>query len=289
MRIKKKHVLLEALLIDTTNEFDATEKRIIKLLKVHYGDPLKEEEGKKSFSQWDVAAWLIESLEIPYEMAYELAKTYFWNYDLLFSESNIRKTIPTAELFHNNRNELTNKFINNLTDSLYGKIKINFDRDTGIEDIRDIHFWGSYRGLKLYIPFESTDQYGETIYGSQRNDRLLLIEVFFNPMDKNGNIVNQYISDGDYKEKIDNEKFKAGVSYSLGDVSQRHLDENNFNLMEFDVPYPKSLSLKTYSEMIEQILSTIIKKIESITIELPPHLKGFGTVPETPNEDSQLD
>jgi hypothetical protein len=48
-----------------------------------------------------VAAWLIEGLEIPYDMAYELTKTYFWNYNKLFSEINsLRKRIPSAELFN---------------------------------------------------------------------------------------------------------------------------------------------------------------------------------------------
>jgi hypothetical protein len=35
------------------------------------------------------------------------------------------------------------------------QIKINFDRDTGIEDIRNVSFWDSYYGFSLYLPFSS--------------------------------------------------------------------------------------------------------------------------------------
>ena len=115
MIIKKKYVLLESLLIDDTNEFDATEKRIFKMLNIQYGNPMKGvEEGKKPFSQWDVAAWLIENIEIPYDMAYGLTKTYYWNYDKLFSETtSLRKTIPSAQLFKEHHQTLSKSTISN--------------------------------------------------------------------------------------------------------------------------------------------------------------------------------
>lgn len=282
MRIKKKHVLLESLLIDITNEFDASEKRIFKVLYNRYGDPMKDdEEGKKPFNQWDVAAWLIEILDIPYDMAYELTKTYYWNYDKLFSEpSSLRKTIPTAELFNDHRKQLTHLFRGKLTDDKYGEIKINFDRDTGIEDERDIYFWDTYKGFLLYMPFSSRDNNGRYVRGVDREGRELFIDVYFQTLDKEGNIVDDYIRDEDYREKIDNEKFRVDVKYNIGETQER-----KFNLMEFDVPYPKPLSLATFSKTLILILYDIIKKIESMTFTLPYHLDGFGES----NEDSQLD
>jgi hypothetical protein len=287
MRIKKKHVLLESLLIDVTNEFDATEKRIFKMMYNHYGDPMKDdEEGKKPFNQWDVAAWLIESLEIPYDMAYELTKTYFWNYNKLFSEmSSLRKRIPSAELFNEHSRKLTSLFKDKLTDDSYGEIKINFDRDTGIEDKRDIVFWGSYYGFSLYLPFSSRDNYGRYVYDDDRDKRQLMIDVYFQTLDKEGNIVDDYIKDEDYREKIDNEKFRVVVKYTIGEISNRRESGREVKLMEFDVPYPKPLSLKTYSEMLNLILGDVIKKVESFTFKLPSDLKGFGES----NGDSQLD
>ena len=287
MRIKKKHVLLESLLIDVTTEFDATEKRIFKMLYQHYGNPMKDdEEGKKPFNQWDVAAWLIESLEIPYDMAYELTKTYFWNYTELFSEiSSLRKRIPSAELFNENSRKLTSLFKDTLSDDSYGEIKINFDRDTSIEDIRNVSFWDSYNGFSLYLPFSSRDNNGSYVYGDDRDKRLLFINVKYQTLDKEGNIVDGYIKDEDYREKIDNEKFRVDVKYTLGEVRDSKGSDREVNLMEFDVPYPKPLSLKTYTEMINLILGDVIKKVESITFKLPSDLKGFGES----SEDSQLD
>ena len=287
MRIKKKHVLLESLLIDVTNEFDATEKRIFKMMYNHYGDPMKDdEEGKKPFNQWGVAAWLIESLEIPYDMAYELTKTYFWNYNKLFSEvSSLRKRIPSAELFNEHNRKLTSLFKDNLSNGSYGEIKINFDRDTGIEDKRDIVFWGSYYGFSLYLPFSSRDNYGRYVYDDDRDKRQLMIDVYFQTLDKEGNIVDGYIKDEDYREKIDNEKFRVVVKYTIGEISDRRKGDRENKLMEFDVPYPKPLSLKTYTEMINLILGDVIKKVESFTFKLPSDLKGFGES----SGDSQLD
>jgi len=287
MRIKKKHVLLESLLIDVTNEFDATEKRIFKMMYNHYGDPMKDdEEGKKPFNQWDVAAWLIESLEIPYDMAYELTKTYFWNYDKLFSEmSSLRKRIPSAELFNEHSRKLTSLFKDKLTDDSYGEIKINFDRDTGIEDKRNIIFWDSYHGFSLYLPFSNIDNNGRYVYSDDRDARQLMIDVYFQTLDKEGNIVDDYINYEDYREKIDNEKFRVVVKYTIGEISDRRKSDRENKLMEFDVPYPKPLSLKTYSEMINLILGDVIKKVESFTFKLPSDLKGFGES----SGDSQLD
>jgi len=287
MRIKKKHVLLESLLIDVTNEFDATEKRIFKMLYNHYGDPMNDdEEGKKPFNQWDVAAWLIESLEIPYDMAYELTKTYFWNYNKLFSEmSSLRKRIPSAELFNEHNRKLTSLFKDNLSNGSYGEIKINFDRDTAIDDIRNISFWDSYYGFSLYLPFSSRDNNGRYVYGDDRDERQLIIDVNFHTLDKEGNIVDGYIKDEDYREKVDNEKFRVVVKYTLGDIRDRKGSDKEVKLMEFDVPYPKPLSLKTYSEMLNQILGDVIKKVESITFKLPPHLEGFGEFSGYPQPD----
>lgn len=288
MRIKKKHVLLESLLIDVTNEFDATEKRIFKMLYNHYGDPTKgDEEGKKPFNQWDVATWLIESLEIPYDMAYELTKTYFWNYSRLFSElSSLRKRIPSAELFNDHSRKLTSLFKDNLPpNDSYGEIKINFDRDTGIEDKRNILVWDSYYGVSLYLPFNSRDNYDRYVIGDDRDKRQLMIDVYFHILDKDGNIVHEYISGEEYEQKIDNEKFRVVVKYTIGEISNRRESGREVKLMEFDVPYPKPLSLKTYTEMLKLILSDVIKKVESITFKLPSDLEGFGE----PSEDSQLD
>ena len=82
MRIKKKYVLLESLLIDTSNEFSDNEKRILKLIHKKY----EKEMSSYNFSVYEVAAWLIEDFELSYEVAFELSKYYFWEGRKLFSE-----------------------------------------------------------------------------------------------------------------------------------------------------------------------------------------------------------
>jgi hypothetical protein len=219
-------------------------------------------------------------------MAYELTKTYFWNYNKLFSEvSSLRKRIPSAELFNEHSRNLTFLFKVNLSNDSYGEIKINFDRDTGIDDIRNINFWDGYRGFMLYLPFTSRDNNGRYVYGDDSDKRQLIIDVNFHTLDKEGNIVDGYIKDEDYREKVDNEKFRVVVKYTLGDMRDRRESGREVKLMEFDVPYPKPLSLKTYTEMINLILGDVIKKVESITFKLPSGLKGFGES----SGDSQLD
>ena len=71
MRIKKKYVLLESLLIDVSSEFSDNEKRILKLIHKKYN---KERENY-NYSLYDVAAWLIEDFDLSYEDAFELSKS----------------------------------------------------------------------------------------------------------------------------------------------------------------------------------------------------------------------
>jgi hypothetical protein len=123
------------------------------------------------------------------------------------------------------------------------------------------------------------------VYDDDRDKRQLMIDVYFQTLDKEGNIVDGYIKDEDYREKVDNEKFRVVVKYTLGDSRDRRESGREVKLMEFDVPYPKPLSLKTYTEMLNLILGDVIKKVESFTFKLPSDLKGFGGS----SGDSQLD
>ena len=71
MRIKKKHVILEANLIDMTSEFSPQEKRLLFVLNKKYGP-----HNFSTFNIWDGAAFLIELFDIPYDLAYE--KSSWW-------------------------------------------------------------------------------------------------------------------------------------------------------------------------------------------------------------------
>ena len=121
MRIKKKYVLLESLLIDTSNEFSDNEKRILKLIHKKY----EKEMSSYNFSVYEVAAWLIEDFELSYEVAFELSKSYFWEGRKLFSEYEpLRKKWPIAEIFFSKLGDFTNEFSKSITEQIYGRIEV---------------------------------------------------------------------------------------------------------------------------------------------------------------------
>lgn len=86
MIIKKKHVLLESLLIDKIDEFTIQEKKLLKVLHQKFGYGSGKLEKSWDFDKWKAAAFLIEDFEVPYDIAHSLASTYYWNGDKLFRE-----------------------------------------------------------------------------------------------------------------------------------------------------------------------------------------------------------
>ena len=86
MIIKKKHVLLESLLIDKIDEFTTQEKKLLKVLHQKFGYESGEMKNAWDFDKWKAAAFLIEDFEVPYDIAHSLASTYYWNGDKLFQK-----------------------------------------------------------------------------------------------------------------------------------------------------------------------------------------------------------
>lgn len=266
MRIKKKHVLLESLLIDVTNEFTPIEKKIFKILNKHYGDPMREEEGKKSFNQWDSAAWLIETLNIPYEEAYELTKTYFWNYNKLFKEvSKLRKRVPMPYLFFEHHRKLLDTLMNKYEDSIYTNIRVNIDRDSGFEDNRTVRLWGAFKGFSLYIPMDIGYVGDKYVTTTEARKRMIMVKTTFFPIDKEGIKVDGYISDEKWENDIDQNNFMVQVNTEFGDDETKVVEE----LMVFEVPYPKPLTPENFDKTIVTIVDDIIEKLTKTTFKLP--------------------
>ena len=279
MRIKKKHVLLESLLIDVTNEFTPIEKKIFKILNKHYGDPMREEEGKKSFNQWDSAAWLIETLNIPYEEAYELTKTYFWNHNKLFKEvSKLRKKVPMPYLFFEHHRKLLDALMNKYEDSIYTNIRVNIDRDSGFEDNRTVRLWGSFKGFSLYIPMDIGYVGDNYVTTSESRKRMIMVKTTFFPIDKEGIKVDGYISDEKWENDIDQNNFMVQVNTEFGDDETKVVEE----LMVFEVPYPKPLTPENFEKTILTVVDDIIEKLTKTTFKLP---NTVGSI----NVNSQLD
>ena len=285
MRIKKKHVLLESLLIDVSTEFTPVEKKIFKMLKKRYGHPIKKEEGKKEFNQWYVAAWLIETLDISYQDAYSLTKTYFWNYDKLFSEfESLRRKVSLPYLFFEHFRDLMEKFISPYEEpnNTYANVVIDFDRDSGFESNRDVMLWAGFRGFTLYIPM-STGQIGDRyIYTSETDPRTLIVTVKFYPIDKEGIMVDGYISDDDWNTKIDENQFIVKVEVKIGSDRTEEQIINDF--MVFNVPYPKQLNYENFKTIVDGVANDVIEKIGKTVFNLHP---SVGSINVNNQPDSQ--
>jgi len=282
MRIKKKHVLLESLLIDVTNEFTPVEKKIFKMLNKHYGNPIKGEEGKKEFTQWEVGAWLIETLDLGFQDAYSLSKTYFWAYDKLFSEApTLRKKVSLAYLFFEHFRELQDKVKDSYNEEPIGNIVIDFDRDSGFESNRDILFWSGYKGFTLYIPMRSetirsTDGMSDAyIYSSQTDPRQIIARATFYPITKDKHKKDGYISGKEWEEEIHTEEFLVNVSVEVGrsDTPYTKVVEN---FMEFIVPYPDPLNYNNFKKTSEGIVGDVIKKLGKSVFNLHPEVGSIN-------------
>lgn len=130
MIIKKKHVLLESLLIDTISEFTPQEKKLLSVLHDKFGMGSGKIEKSWNFDKWSAAAFLIEFFEIPYDTAHNLASTYYWNGEKLFKEyESLRKNNNRSELLMNHAfREILDEYIesNKSEDS-------NFNLSTPVE------------------------------------------------------------------------------------------------------------------------------------------------------------
>ncbi len=284
MRIKKKHVLLESLLIDVTNEFTPVEKKIFKMLKKHYGNPIDTEEGKKEFNQWEIGAWLIETLDLSYQEAYTLSKTYFWHYDKLFGEApTLRKKVSLSYLFHEHFRDLMDKLKESYNDQPIGNVVIDFDRDSGFEDNRNIIFWSGFRGFTLYIAMQhgsirSSDGLSDTyVYSRQTDPRLIMVKAKFHPITKDKQKKDGYISEKEWAEEIDEEEFLVEVDVEVGrNDSPTSPSEKIEDFMKFLAPYPNPLSYNNYKTLVEGIVGDVIKKLGMTTFKLHPEVGSIN-------------
>lgn len=272
MRIKKKHVLLESLLIDVTTEFTPVEKKIFKMLNKHYGNPIKGEEGKKEFTQWEVGAWLIETLDLSFQDAYSLSKTYFWSYDKLFSDApTLRKKVSLPYLFFEHFRDLQDKIKDSYNEEPIGNVVIDFDRDSGFESNRGIHFWSGFKGFTLYIPMDSGTIGDTYIYSRQTDPRQIMVRGKYYPITKDKHKKDGYVSDKDWNEEIDQEEFLVSVSVEVG-RSDGPYSKTIEDFMEFIVPYPKPLNYSNFKKTNESIVGDVIKKLGKTTFNLHPEV-----------------
>ena len=285
MRIKKKYVLLESLLIDTSNEFSDNEKRILKLIHKKY----EKEMSSYNFSVYDVAAWLIEDFDLSYEVAFELSKSYFWEGRKLFSEYEpLRKKWPIAEIFFSKLGDFTNEFSKSITEQIYGRIEVKIKGDEGFNDVRDVRIWGGYNSLSLYLNFpfyRIYDGFRSTYLGDGNSDaRLIRINIEFKQLGNDGNPVqtSRWGTEEYENGTINLNEFLVSVNYKVGGSVS---DNKGFkNLMELKVPFPQPLTKQSVIDIFKKIIEDVIQKIQTTTFKLPA-----GIEPIVVSVGSQLD
>jgi hypothetical protein len=282
MRIKKKYVLLESLLIDTSSEFSDSEKRILKLIHK------KHKDDGYSFSIYDVAAWLIEDFGLPYEIAFELSKTYFYENSKLFKESEpLRKKWPIAEIFFSKLGEFTTEFAKSFPNDVYDRIQVKFNGDEGFNDMRDVRIWGGHTSLSFWMIFPYYRIYdgfrSNYIESSSGESRLIRTDIVFKQIGDDGNPIETHRWKTDEYENgtVNINEFLVTVNYFIG---ERVDGETPTNLMTFKVPYPKPLTKQSVMDLLEKVSDDVIQKIKSTTFQLPA-----GAEPIVVSAGSQLD
>jgi len=281
MRIKKKYVLLESNLIDSLNEFTEQEKRLLFVLNKEYGIP-----NIKTFDMWVAAAFLIELFDIPYDLAYEMSTTYFYNGYKLFGErDSLRKKQITSEIFFRHLGDMTKKFRNDMSirDGVadgdeVGNIKVNFEGDDlgehkSLFENREIVMWDNNYGFTLYIPLHSSSGLrGAYLYGKDVSPRLIMATVKIKPIPIPRSDDNKY----GWSANADN--VEVVVNLRVGDTPLEGIGYGDDTWMSFEVPLIKPLSKESYIKTLDGIYNDVVEKIESTNFKLPDGVEPLNLV-----------
>ena len=274
MRIKKKDVILEATLIDTTTEFTPQEKRMLKTLDKKFGKG-----GMYSnFDRWEGAAFLIEEMELPYDQAYDLALTFWWHGDKLFDEAeSFYKKEDRGYIFHRTMRELLTPYIKVRGEGPSGEkiagVSITWEdpehiisKEGAFTVTDDVTLWDGHKGFTLYIPFNQDSVEGNYVDYKTRNHNTIMVYI-------------QFIEYDD-KHPKGNTHININVEYSLGDTYTRKEKRNK--IMSFDVPMLNPLSKEKMYKLFTDILKDTLEMIEKMTFPLQN-----PNTPPPPEEETQ--
>ena len=268
MRIKKKDVLLEAQLIDTTSEFTTQEKRLLKTLKKKFGKGGYDSD----YDRFVGAAFLIEDMGIPYDQAYDLSLTHWWHGDKLYQEVDpIYKKEDRGWLYRKLIHQLLSPYIEGRGETI-GDATITWEDPNHIISQKDLFtvkesvtLWSGTLGFTLYIPFRGN------ILVIPSSDVIHGVRHRYDISDKNTLMV--YIKFIPYDEKGHPKMgthVKFDVKYVVGDSTMRHEKNNEKNMMSFDIPIPSPLDKDNMYKIFTDSLKDVLEKIESMTFTLNP-------------------
>jgi len=286
MIIKKKHVLLESLLIDTISEFTPQEKKLLSVLHQKFGMGSGKIEKSWNFDKWAAAAFLIEFFESPYDTAHSLASTYYWNGEKLFKEyESLRKNNNRSELLMNhalrdildeyietNKGEDSNFYLStpveyyvktkNESETLPGikesdpNARTMRDYDESIKEVSEIKLsvdpmvWSTYNGVMLYI------QPSEENIIEPKGVRSTNWDTMRN-MGITTSIRLEYYGDDDEKSQG---YIKGKCEYKFG-----HEYKDEGIIWSEDIKLPEVLSKEKIIEFIEMLIEKLRSTINGMT------------------------
>ena len=262
MRIKKKDVILEATLLDVSSEFNNQEKKLLKVLAKKFGDGGYNSE----FDRFEAAAWLIEHMDIPYDVAYDLSLTYWWHGKDLFKEYDpIRKKESRGYIFNRMLRNLLEKYVAEKGETI-GNIKLKwndpnkeFSEEETFTSDAEIKLWTGNQGFSLYIPLGDDFNDNYNIDYNLRSNATLMISIEFK----------EYPAES-YREKGDpraDTHFKLTVEYHTG--SSWMNPTNKTTLIEKDIPMPHPMIPATIYKLFTDTIKEVLDEIEGITFDFP--------------------
>lgn len=258
MKIKKKNIILEAKLIDTSGEFTTQEKRMLKTLFKKFGGG-----GYNSgYDRWAGATFLIEEMGLSYDQAYDLSLTHWWHGDKLFQEVDpIYKKEDRGYLYNLIIRQLLPSYVKGRGERI-ADVSITWSDtnhlvspDDTFVVTDDVILWDGYGGFTLYIPFNVDRVDGNYVEYGLRTNNTIMVYIRFKEYEKD-----------DPKE---NTHVNVFVEYGVGD---RDEGREKKTLMKFDVPMPIPLDKESVYKVFTDVLKDILEKIESMSFTLKPYI-----------------
>ena len=257
MRIKKKDVILEATLLDVSPDFTPTERRLIRVLAKKYG-----EGGTSSdFDRFEAATWLIETMNIPYDQAYDLTLTYWWHGDKLFKEYEpTRKNENRGYVFYRMMNNLIKEYIKKRGEKI-ADVELTWEDPQhwfGVEDafvaLSEVTLWDGNRGFTLYIPLPGTHVDRYSVPYKVRNSATIMV----------------YISLDEIPEREDEERSNKYVHLTIAyKEDETYSKSGRIMLVDKDLEIPKSLTKENMYKVFTDVIKLALEKVEEQVFVIP--------------------
>lgn len=249
MRIKKKHVLkearlLEALMIDEISSISPQVKKILKSLHKKY---VKDDSFRYwRLSPYDIVDELTEHWLLPFDMSYKIAQLFVFHGDQLFSDTRIKTEYTSKDVLRGYFGRFLKKYREyaELNDDYFD----NWDLNVGGEVAKHrIAFWDHSSSFTLYMPAKS-DWSLPSRERKRLDERLILADVRFN---------------------FEGEEATIAIKYELG---ERDTDKIEGTILERAIiDLPEELNETTFNKWVEDLINNQIKHvIEDFKFPDPP-------------------